>query len=90
MQDLRKRKLNTSSWGSTPTEKQVRNSTQSGYADFFEEFTGAGSLMVPMNQEKLKEKLQWMDIGIINNQRSLLRDEIYISSDLHKGENMMV
>jgi hypothetical protein len=38
--------------------------------------------MVPMNQEKLKEKLQWMDIGIINNQRSLLRDEIYISSDL--------
>ncbi|PTT76085.1 MULTISPECIES: hypothetical protein [unclassified Chryseobacterium] len=88
MQDLRKRKLNTSSWVPLRTEKQVRNSTQSGYADFFEEFTGAGSLMVPMNQEKLKEKLQWMDIGIINNQRSLLRDEIYISSDLYKGENI--
>lgn len=88
MKDLRRRMLNTSSWVPLRMEKQICNSIQYGYAGFSEEFIGTGSLMVPMNQEKLKENLQWMDIGIINNQRSLLRDEIYISSDLYKGENI--
>lgn len=88
MQDLRKRKLNTSSWVQLRAEKQIRNSNQSGYADFLEEFIGSGSLMIPLSQEKQKEKLQWIDIGIINNQRSLLRDDIYISSDLYKGESI--
>lgn len=88
MQDLRRRKLNTSSWVPLRVDKEIRNSIQFGYADFSEEFIGAGSLMIPMNQEKLKEKLQWMDIGIINNQRSSLRDGNYVCSDLYKGENI--
>lgn len=57
MQDLRKRKLNTSSWVQLRAEKQIRNSNQSGYADFLEEFIGSGSLMIPLSQEKQKEKL---------------------------------
>jgi hypothetical protein len=87
MQDLRKRKLDSSVWVPLRAEKSIKNDTGFGKIGFQQEFTGHGSLMIPLDKKAVTENLDWSDIGISDTNGSNFWDGQYLQSDISKHDN---
>jgi hypothetical protein len=83
MQDLRKRKLDSSVWIPLRAEKEIRNTIKFGLVGYSEEFIGYGSVMVPVNKKSFVEKLSWNDIGIRHTHSCSFHNDRYIPSDIY-------
>lgn len=95
MPDLRKRALDKSVWIPLRSEKTIRNVIEFGNIGYYEDFIGAGSLMVPISDKAYTKNLNWMDIGIIRTHDSSFRDGIYrtvdvYSKDIFTGINLIL
>ena len=64
MQDLRKRKLDKSVWIPLRAQKSIRNKVKYGTSGYMEEFSGHGSLMIPVNKKPHTKDLTWSNVGI--------------------------
>ncbi len=63
MQDLRKRKLDKSVWVPLRGEKSVESVSEIGTVGYSHEFSGYGSIMLPMKNKSMAAELDWTDIG---------------------------
>lgn len=88
MQDLRKRKLDSSVWISLRSEKTIRNNIEFGRSGYTEEFIGHGTLMISMDQKEIAEQLTWNDVGISHSLGLNFVYEKYSKSDKYEGENI--
>ena len=73
MQDLRKRKLDSSVWVSLRSQKSVQNDIAYGKNGYTEDFTGHGTLMISVDQKESAEQLSWSD-----GYRSFSRIKFYL------------
>lgn len=88
MQDLRKRKLDSSVWVSLRSQKSVQNDIAYGKNGYTEDFTGHGTLMISVDQKESAEQLSWSDVGIGHSVGLNFVYEKYSQSDLYEGENV--
>jgi hypothetical protein len=86
MEDLRKRKLDTSVWVPLRVSKSIKNDVDYGKVGFQDEFTGHGCLMVPIDKKNASEKLSWSDIGISNSQGLNFVFGEYSQADSYESE----
>lgn len=83
MQDLRKRVLDSSVWIPLRSEKTIRNTIEFGHLGYYEDFIGAGSLMVSRKDKAYCKNLNWMDIGIRHFHNSSFEEEEYLTADIY-------
>jgi hypothetical protein len=87
MKDLRKHKLDNSVWIPLRAEKSTRNDVSFGRIGYQEEFSGHGSLMIPVDKLSVTENLNWDDIGISHIHGLNFFGEEYSQPDIYKSED---
>ena len=58
-----------------------------GYDGFSEEYTGVGSIAVPLKHKPEINELEWKDIGIISQHSGFYQDGKYIPADVYRPFN---
>lgn len=84
MKDVRRRKLATSVWIPLRAIHTIERNSSYGYDGFKEEFFGAGTLAVPVEEKSKAEKLGWMDVGIIHEHVSYVENGKYHPADVYE------
>jgi hypothetical protein len=87
MQDLKKRKLDNSVWIPLRSQKSIRNNIDFGEVGYQEEFTGHGSIMIPVDKKGVTNSLSWNSIGISHSQGLDFVFGKYSQTDIYEGDD---
>jgi len=87
MLDLRKKKLDKSVWIPLRSQKTIRNQIPHGTVGYREEFSGHGSIMIPVDKKEITEHLSWSDIGISHSQGLNFVFEEYSQADTFETDD---
>lgn len=87
MQDLRKRKLNSSVWVPLRAAKSMRNDIGIGKIGYQEEFIGHGTLMIPIDKKAVIDDLTWSDIGLNHTHGLNYIGGEYSQPDIYKADD---
>jgi hypothetical protein len=85
MPEVRRRRLETAVWIPLRASQSLIGEGRYGFVGHLSEFWGAGSLMVPLEKRQLAEKLDWMEVGISQNQSGAVEKGIYVPADEYRG-----
>jgi hypothetical protein len=82
MRDIRKHHLDSSVWIPVRAVHKLRRESSYGRTGYVEEFFGAGSVMVPLDQRAAAEKLDWArGVGISHSHEPYVQDGKYHEVD---------
>lgn len=84
MLDVMKRFYDKAVWIPLRAVNTISSVGKYGYIGHKEEFFGAGTLAVPLNNKSDAEKLGWMDVGISHENGSYVDNGIYHQSDIYE------
>ena len=84
MLDVKKRFYDKAVWIPLRAVNTISSVGRYGYIGHKEEFFGAGTLAVPLNNQSDAEKLGWMDVGISHDNGSYVDNGIYHQSDIYE------
>jgi hypothetical protein len=84
MADIRRRKLGGAVWIPLRAIHPLQQRGDRSFAGFSEEFFGAGSIAVPIDQKDEALKLEWMDVGISHEHGACVDSGRYIPSDIYE------
>jgi len=84
MMDIRRRTFERSVWIPLRAINTIEKIGQYGHAGHKEEFFGAGSLAIPIDQKEFAEELGWSDVGIGSNHSGYIQDDEYIPANIYK------
>lgn len=85
MAEIRKRRITNAVWVPLRAINTIKKTGNLGYVGFCEEFSGAGSLAVPIENKDEVRKLGWDDIGIRHEHGAYVDLGRYIASDVYEG-----
>lgn len=92
MQAIRKRRLANSVWVPLRQSEAIKKGSY-GYLGFQEEFSAAGSVMIPLDKREEGDKLGWSDIGLMHGQGPWASENLYKPTDIYQrrdGEDLGV
>lgn len=84
MAEIRRRKFANAVWIPLRAIHSVQELGARGHSGFKEEFFGAGSLAVPVDQKDEALNLEWMDVGISREHGACVDSGRYIPSDIYE------
>ena len=84
MHDVRQRKLNTAVWIPLRASRSA-SSGESGKLGYKDEFFGAASIAVPVNQRAQAETLDWTSIGLSHSHCGYVEGDRYKPADVFEG-----
>ncbi len=92
MNAIRRRRVENAVWVPLRQSESTKKG-EHGFEGYQEEFSGAGSVMVPTNLRDEGRNLGWGDIGLIHNQGPWASEENYKPTDIYQvrtGEDLGV
>jgi hypothetical protein len=85
LRDVRRKKFAESVWVPLRLAHQIEHIGKYGFVGFKEEFSGAGSLAVPISRREQALKLGWGDIGLSHTQGVWAHDEFYKTAEAYEN-----
>jgi hypothetical protein len=88
MSDIRRAKLATAVWIPLRAVQNIERTGKFGFVGFKEDFFGAGSVAVPVENKDAAMQLGWDSVGIAHNHAGYVEDGRYIQADVyvsHRG-----
>lgn len=82
MADLRRRQLDSAVWIPLRATNSIQASGEYATAGYKEEFFGAATIAVPVDQKNLAEGLGWSDVGISHDHGPYVQDGRYVPVDV--------
>jgi hypothetical protein len=90
MADVRRRRLDAAVWIPLRASQTISRDGVHGFEGFREEFFGAASIAVPMDQRALAEDLSWSDVGIMHDHQPATGGDGYVTVDVSQHHNGVV
>jgi hypothetical protein len=86
MNDLKRRKYNTSVWVPLRIDQTERGNGELGRAGYEHEYFGASSVAIPTEKKGQATNLGWGSLGLGQDHKGYFDDEQYIPSDMYRCE----
>src|SRR5487761_581196 len=80
--DVRRRSLNSAVWVPLRSSQKLRATGRHGYSGYLEEFFGAGSVAVPLDERHKATTLSWRNVGLERSHRGYFEDGRYVPADV--------